>query len=82
MGQLDRRNEMSIVKTLAVATALVVGASSLAMAQMNSGANGSPSNNAAASGGPGTHQGAQTTGSESNTQKVIKNQNGYQPGHE
>jgi Spy/CpxP family protein refolding chaperone len=73
---------MSIVKTLAVATALVVGASSLAMAQMSSGANGNPSSNAAASGGPGTHQGAQTTGSEANTQKVIKNQNGYQGGHE
>jgi Spy/CpxP family protein refolding chaperone len=73
---------MSIVKTLAVATALAVGASSLAMAQMSSGANGSPANNAAASGGAGTHQGAEKTGSASNTQKVIKNQNGYQGGHE
>ncbi len=70
---------MSIVKTLAVAAALAVGASSLAMAQMG---NGDPANNAAASGGSGTHKGAQTTGSAANTQKVIKNQNGYQGGHE
>jgi Spy/CpxP family protein refolding chaperone len=74
--------KMSIVKTLAVATALVVGASSLAMAQMSSGSAGSPAGNAASSGGPGTHQDSQKTGSASNTQKVIKNQNGYQGGHE
>jgi Spy/CpxP family protein refolding chaperone len=70
---------MSIVKTLAVAAALAVGASSLAMAQMSG---GSPSGNVAASGGSGTHQSSQKTGSASNTQKVIKNQNGYQGGHE
>jgi Spy/CpxP family protein refolding chaperone len=70
---------MSIVKTLAVAAALAVGASSLAMAKMSS---GNPASNAAASGGPGTHQGAEKTGSASNTQKVIKNQNGYQGGHQ
>ena len=40
---------------MAMAAALLVGASSLAMAQM-SGQTGSTTNNAAASGGPGTHQ--------------------------
>lgn len=74
----------TILKTLTVAAALVVGASSLAMAQMSNGnsANGTTAGNAAASGGPGTHQGSQKTGSASNTQKVIKNKNGYQGGHE
>jgi hypothetical protein len=51
---------------------------SLAMAQQT----GSPAGNAAASGGPGTHQGAEKTGSASNNQKVEKNQNGYQGGHQ
>ncbi len=69
---------MSTIKTLAIAAALVVGASSLAMAQQT----GSPAGNAAASGGPGTHQGAEKTGSASNKQKVEKNQNGYQGGHQ
>jgi Spy/CpxP family protein refolding chaperone len=63
------------LKTIAVAGALFLGASSLAMAQ-------STSNNAAASGGPGTHVGAQKTGSASNTQKVEKNQNGYSGGRQ
>jgi hypothetical protein len=69
---------MSTIKTLAIAAALAVGASSLAMAQQT----GSPAGNAAASGGPGTHQGAEKTGSASNNQKVEKNQNGYQGGHQ
>ena len=43
---------------------------------------GSPAGNAASSGGPGTHQGAEKTGSASNNQKVEKNQNGYQGGHQ
>ncbi len=74
---------MSITKTLALAAALAVGASSLAMAQTsNSPAGNGPAGNAASSGGPGTHQDSQKTGSASNTQKVIKNQNGYQGGHE
>ena len=60
-------------KTLAVAAALVLGVSSMAMAQ-------STTNNASKSGGPGTHAGAIKSGSASNTQKVEKNQNGYQPG--
>jgi len=62
---------MSTMKTLAIAAALLAGASTLAMAQNTSG-------NAAASGGSGTHQSAQKTGSAANTQKVMKNQNGYQ----
>jgi hypothetical protein len=66
---------MSKAKTIAVAAALLIGASSLAMAQ-------STDNNAAASGGSGTHAGAMKSGSASNTQKVEKNQNGYSGGHE
>jgi hypothetical protein len=62
---------------IAIAAALVAGVSSLAMAQENSNTAG----NAAASGGSGTHQsGSLKTGSASNTQKVMKNQNGYQGG--
>jgi Spy/CpxP family protein refolding chaperone len=63
---------MLIVKTLAIAAALAVGASSFALAQQ-----GNPARNAAASGGSGTHQSSQKTGSAANTQKVLKNQNGY-----
>jgi Spy/CpxP family protein refolding chaperone len=63
---------MSTLKTIAVASALFVGAASLAMAQT-----GSTSKNAAASGGSGTHQSSQKTGSAANMQKNIKNQNGY-----
>ncbi len=60
---------------LAMAAALLAGASSFALAQTS----GSTEGNAAASGGPGTHQvGGPKTGSASNTQKVMKNQNGYQ----
>ena len=60
---------------LAMAAALLAGASSFAIAQTS----GSTESNAAASGGPGTHQvGGPKTGSASNTQKVMKNQNGYQ----
>lgn len=66
---------MSTVKTLALATALLAGTASMALAQMT----GNPANNARASGGSGTHQSSQKTGSASNTQKVIKNQNGYKP---
>ena len=69
---------MSTIKTLAIAAALAVGASSLAMAQQT----GTPAGNAGMSGGPGTHQDSQKTGSASNKQKVEKNQNGYQGGHQ
>ena len=63
---------MSALKTLAMAAALAVGASSFALAQQ-----GNPARNAGASGGSGTHQSSQKTGSQSNTQKVLKNENGY-----
>jgi hypothetical protein len=63
---------------MAMAAALLAGASSMALAQM-SGLSGSTTGNAAASGGPGTHQvGGPKTGTASNTQKNFKNQNGYQ----
>ena len=64
---------MSKIKSLTIAAALLAGAMSLAMAQ----GTGSTRDNAAASGGPGTHAGSQKTGSASNTQKVFHNQNGY-----
>ena len=66
---------MSIIKTLAISAAVVVGAASLAMAQQ-----GNPAVNAGASGGSGTHQSAQKTGSAANDQKVLHNQNGYRGG--
>jgi hypothetical protein len=62
-GDKDRRRDAS----------LAVGASSFAVAQ------GSSAGNAAASGGSGTHQSAQKTGSAANDQKVLHNQNGYRP---
>jgi hypothetical protein len=71
-GRSNRRYVMSALKTLAIAAALAVGASSFAMAQA-----GNPASNAAASGGSGTHQSSQKTGSAANNQKVLKNQNGY-----
>ncbi len=66
---------MTKVRTFALAAALLTGAASMALAQST----GNPANNARASGGSGTHQSSQVTGSSSNTQKVIKNQNGYRP---
>lgn len=65
---------MHTVKTIAFAAALAFGAASVAMAQ-----NGSPAFNARHSGGSGTHSTAVKTGSSANTQKVDRNQNGYQP---
>jgi hypothetical protein len=74
---------MSTIKTLAIAAALAVGASSLAMPSLAMAQQtGNPAGNAAASGGPGNHQGAEKTGSASSNQKVYKNQNGYQGGHQ
>lgn len=64
---------MSALKTLAIAAAVAVGASSFALAQQSN-----PARNAGASGGSGTHQSSQKTGSGANTQKVLKNENGYQ----
>jgi hypothetical protein len=72
---------MSILKSLVIASMLIAGASQLAFAQTSQGgANGSPATNAQSSGGSGTHVGAQKTGSASNDEKVLKNQNGYQGG--
>jgi hypothetical protein len=58
-------------------TAIVVAATALMFAASSAAFAGSPQSNAAKSGGPGTHVGAQHTGSSSNTQKTIQNQNGY-----
>jgi hypothetical protein len=41
------------------------------------GLHGSPADNAARSGGPGTHVGSERTGTLSNSQKVLGNHNGY-----
>jgi hypothetical protein len=60
---------------IVTATALVVGPSGAALAQQSSTAN--TATNASRSGGPGTHVGAERTGSASNTEKVIGNHNGY-----
>jgi Spy/CpxP family protein refolding chaperone len=69
---------MSMVKTLAIASALVLGASQLAFAQAGpTTPGGTTANDAAASGGSGTHKGAMRTGTASSNQKVMKNQNGY-----
>lgn len=38
---------------------------------------GNTATNASRSGGPGTHVGAERTGSASNNEKVLGNQNGY-----
>lgn len=46
-------------------------------APQNMGPNGNPADNATRSGGPGTHVGSERTGTESNSQKVLGNHNGY-----
>jgi hypothetical protein len=63
---------MMTVKTLGLAIGIAFAASSFAVAQQ-----GNPDVNAAASGGSGTHQTAQKTGSAANDQKVLGNQQGY-----
>jgi Spy/CpxP family protein refolding chaperone len=55
---------------IATATALMFGASCAAFAA-------DTATNASKSGGPGTHVGAQHTGSTSNNDKTMQNQNGY-----
>jgi hypothetical protein len=71
---------MSSLKTLAIASALVLGASQLVFAQAGP-VTGSPTSpdNAAASGGSGTviHKGAMRSSRHSSNQKVMKNQSGY-----
>lgn len=66
---------MSTLKTLGLAVGIAFAASTFAFAQQ-----GNPATNAAASGGSGTHQTSQKTGSAANTQKVLGNQNGYRKG--
>jgi Spy/CpxP family protein refolding chaperone len=74
---------MKSIKTLAVAAALLAGASSLAMAQSTmSQPNNSTEQNAAKSGGPGTHVGAPKTGTAESNAKVLHNQNGYKADHQ
>jgi Spy/CpxP family protein refolding chaperone len=70
---------MTRVKTLAITAALLLGASSFALAQTT---NGNPTYNAAHSGGPGTHVDSQKTGSKSNDEKVLHNRNGYSGGRQ
>ena len=53
---------------------LVIALSNGAFAQTVS---GNTATNASRSGGPGTHVGAERTGSASNNEKVLGNQNGY-----
>ena len=67
---------MTIGKTLILASAVILGASSTALAQK--GPTGSPSQNAAASGGPGTHAGAMRSGSATSNKTIYKDQNGHQ----
>lgn len=71
---------MSTTKTLGLAIAIAFAALSFASAQQgNPEANqqGNPAANPAASGGSGTHQSTQKTGTAANTHKVVRNQNGY-----
>lgn len=63
---------MITMRTLGLAAGLAFAASTFAFAQQSN-----PAGNAAASGGSGTHQTAQKTGSAANNQKVLGNQQGY-----
>lgn len=67
---------MSILKPVAIAAALTLGTSVIAFAQQG-GPTGNPASNAAESGGSGTHQSTQKTGTAENNQKVVHNQGGY-----
>lgn len=60
---------MTTMRSLGLAIGIAFAASTFAFAQQ-----GDPAANAAASGGSGTHQTAQKTGTANNTQKVIHNQ--------
>jgi hypothetical protein len=64
---------MSTMRTLGLAIGIAFAASTFAFAQQDN----NPAANAAASGGSGTHQTSQKTGSAANTQKVMGNQQGY-----
>jgi uncharacterized protein YdeI (BOF family) len=74
---MERQLMTTMIKTLALAAVVAMGTASLAMAQ--TGYSGNTSHNAAASGGSGTHQSAQKTGSGENNEKVLGNHNGYRP---
>ena len=65
-----------MIKTSIVVTiiALSIGLSHVAFAQQST---GNTATNAARSGGPGTHVGAERTGSVSSNDKVLGNHNGY-----
>jgi hypothetical protein len=69
---LEMEHKMITMRALGLAIGIAFAASSFAVAQQ-----GNPAENAAASGGSGTHQSSQKTGSEANTQKVLGNQQGY-----
>lgn len=78
---------MSSLKTLGLAIGIAFTASTFAFAQQPApqqpapqqpaAQQGNPASNAAASGGSGTHQTSQKTGSAANNQKVLGNQQGY-----
>jgi hypothetical protein len=78
---------MSSLKTLGLAIGLAFAASTFAFAQQPApqqpatqqpaAQQSNPASNAAASGGSGTHQTSQKTGSAANNQKVLGNQQGY-----
>jgi len=73
---------MITMRVLGLAIGVAFAASSFAFAQnnnpaANNPAANNPAANAAASGGSGTHQTSQKTGSAANTQKVLGNQQGY-----
>jgi hypothetical protein len=77
---------MSSLKTLGLAIPIAFAASTFAFAQQPAPQQpaqqpatqqGNPASNAAASGGSGTHQTSQKTGSAANNQKVLGNQQGY-----
>ena len=57
------------------AVGLIIALSNGAFAQQTT--TGNPAVNASRSGGPGTHVGAERTGSASNNEKVLGNHNGY-----
>jgi hypothetical protein len=67
---------MSTIKSIGLAIGIAFAASTFAFAQQGT-PQDNPAANAAASGGSGTHQTSQKTGSAANTQKVLGNQNGY-----
>jgi hypothetical protein len=68
---------MKKAKVFAVGAALLIGMSSAALAKQRR-MGDQIIHNAARSGGGGTHHTGIRTGSESNTEKIFDNHNGYQ----